>query len=258
MAAATDDAPFLRFFEKAISAELENMAALREKGDLFPTEDVGVAQGNSLSPLLGNIILADFDQQMNEGLCACIRYVDDFIIFGPSAKAVSRRLRKAQSLLSTLGMQLSPEKSSSGAVPVDDGFEFLGITVCPGLIRPSNRAQRTLLAKIEEILEDGKRALVELREAHHLQREKSLVAILRRVDSTITGWGKHYRFCNDGQVFDALDRRIWTCVRHYLGCYSDVRNDLGEELRPLALGIGQLRLFERVPLLYPKTPKGGP
>ena len=89
---------FMALFRQAIHVELANLATLRYKKQ-FPTEDLGVAQGNALSPLLGNIILANFDRQMNEGDCRCIRYIDDFIILGPSAAAVMARLRRARTIL---------------------------------------------------------------------------------------------------------------------------------------------------------------
>ena len=81
----------MALFRQAIHVELSNLAALREHADRFPTEDIGVAQGSALSPLLGNIILADFDQRMNDGECRCLRYIDDFIVLGPSSAAVMAR-----------------------------------------------------------------------------------------------------------------------------------------------------------------------
>jgi retron-type reverse transcriptase len=251
---AVGDPEFLAFFDDAIRVELANMAALREKADLFPIEDIGVAQGNSLSPLLGNIILSDFDKQMNDGDCACIRYIDDFLILAPTERAANARLKKARDLLLRLGMDLSPEKSSVGARPVEEGFEFLGIQVCPGLIRPSSEAQRRLLTKIDGILEEGKRALAGFRKGQPLDRSKSFLAVLKRLDGTVDGWGKHYWFCNDGQTFAALDQKIWQCVREYLGCYTEIRAAVAEDVRPQALGIAQLRVTERQPFTYPSMP----
>lgn len=101
--AAVADPEFLEFFKKAISTELSNIEELRGTGADFPTEEIGVAQGNSLSPLLGNITLSKFDLEMNRGDCRCIRYIDDFIILAPSAKAANTRLRMALRLLKELG-----------------------------------------------------------------------------------------------------------------------------------------------------------
>jgi RNA-directed DNA polymerase len=108
-----DDGEFMDLFQKAIHVELSNLAQLREHAHRFPTEDLGVAQGSALSPLLGNIVLADFDKQMNAGDCQCIRYIDDFIILGPSEKAVMARLRFAERLLATLGMAFAKDKTLS-------------------------------------------------------------------------------------------------------------------------------------------------
>lgn len=96
---ATGDELFTSFFSDAIHVELENIDRLRRHETQWPIEDIGVAQGNSLSPLLGNIVLAHFDQVMNEGDCRCIRYIDDIIILAPTERAANARLRKAKRLL---------------------------------------------------------------------------------------------------------------------------------------------------------------
>ena len=79
------------------------MAGLREKFEAFPIGDIGVAQGNSLSPLLGNIILHSFDRAMNEGDCRCVRYIDDFIILAPTRKAALARMQKAPAIFKVTG-----------------------------------------------------------------------------------------------------------------------------------------------------------
>lgn len=203
-----DDPEFLTFLRTAIAVELENLAALKSAAAEFPTEEIGVAQGNSLSPLLGNIALAHFDQMMNEGDCRCIRYIDDFIIMAPSQKAGNARLAKAIKLLKELGMELSPEKSSSGAISIEAGFDFLGITICPGLIRPSDKSRRRFLASVEHVFDETKKAMNGLKSGNALGRDQSLVATFKRVDGMLDGWGKHYWFCNDGQTFSNLDRQI--------------------------------------------------
>src|SRR5262249_7916123 len=59
IASKVHDDEFMELFDDAIRVELSNLIELREKSKLFPIEDIGVAQGNSLSPLLGNIYLSD-------------------------------------------------------------------------------------------------------------------------------------------------------------------------------------------------------
>lgn len=106
---AVSEGPFVRLLEGAITVELSNMASLRENElSRFPINDLGVAQGNALSPLLGNILLYEFDRKMNEGDCHCIRYIDDFMVLGPTEKAVNARFRLAKRMLADLSMKLSP------------------------------------------------------------------------------------------------------------------------------------------------------
>ncbi len=250
-----DDAEFLSFLRSALTVELENLALLKDKAADFPTEEIGVAQGNSLSPLMGNIALAEFDRAMNEGDCRCIRYIDDFIIMAPSAKAATARLGKAVKLLAMLQMELSPEKSSKGGTPITDGFDFLGITICPGLIRPSIKAQNRFVESITKAFSESQMAMIGLKAGNPLEREKSLMATLRRVDGMIDGWGKHYWFCNDGQTFANVDQQIGQQIAGFLGCYRNVRAAVPISIHLPLLGLSQLATIERQPFTYPKKPE---
>ncbi len=248
---AASDPEFIAFVRQAMKVELENLALLKEKASDFPTEDIGVAQGNSLSPLLGNIALAEFDRTMNEGDCRCIRYIDDFIILAPSAKAANARLRKATKLLQELGMELSPEKTSAGAQSVENGFDFLGITICPGIVRPSARAQARFLTSVKGLVAESQKAMIAARSGKAVDREKALIGTLKRLDGMIDGWGKHYWFCNDRQVFTNLDQKVSEEVGALLGCYRSVRDAIPVASRTSLLGLAELATSKREPYSYP-------
>jgi hypothetical protein len=51
------------------------------------------------------------------------------------------RLRFAERLLAALGMTFAKDKTSQRAIPVTEDFEFLGIELNNGLIRPSRRGR---------------------------------------------------------------------------------------------------------------------
>ena len=220
IAGVVDDPRFINLFQEAIHVELENMAELREKAAHFPIEDIGVAQGNSLSPLMGNIILHDFDMAMNEGDCHCIRYIDDFIIIAPTSAAASARRRRAVQLLAKLGMELSPEKSAVEPVPVVNPFEFLGIELANGFIRPAAKARERLLASLKSEFTASEKAFENARSARAVEKSRALIGTLKRVDGIVQGWGKHYRFCNDEALFTRLDADVADAIRHYLGYIS--------------------------------------
>ena len=255
---AVRDDELVALFRKAIHVELSNMAQLREKSDAFPIGDIGVAQGNSLSPLLGNIILHSFDRVMNEGDCRCIRYIDDFIILAPTRRAALARMQTARGILQGYGMTLSEEKSSKDAVDVTSGFEFLGIELNNGFIRPSRKAQQKVLKSITDSFRDSQNAFFEFRNGNALPKPSSLLSTLKRADGIVQGWGKHYRFCNDGAVWDVIDARISELVRAYLGVYSQTVGRVASERRRSLLGIGLLSEIERRPFEWPKTERREP
>lgn len=248
---ATQDDEFTDFFREAINVELSNMAELKEKAEKFPTHDIGVAQGNSLSPLLGNIILHDFDRQMNEGDCRCLRYIDDFIILAPTERAANARLRKADMILKKLGMSFAPDKSCGGVKSIVGSFEFLGIELSNGLIRPSRFAQERLIAKVKGELDASTENFKRLSSGQTVEKSMCLIATLKRVDGIIQGWGKHYKFCNDEQCFINLDDKIAQLMKEYLGAYTSIRRSTGINGGRMLFGLEQLAHIARRPFHWP-------
>jgi RNA-directed DNA polymerase len=258
VADAVQDDEFMQLFKSAITVELSNLADLREKAEAFPIYDIGVAQGNSLSSLLGNILLHDFDQQMNEGDCYCIRYIDDVIILAPTKRAATARLKKAEKLLARYKMNFGADKTHREPKAVTSSFEFLGIELANGLIRPAAKAQIKFLSSLEVNFAESKKAFFARRRGERVKKERSLLATLRRADGMIQGWGKHYRFCNDAITFENLDARISEGIRSYIGAYSETIKLIDPVARRNALGIEMLAHIERKSLKWPKRNRAAP
>lgn len=133
------------------------------------------------------------------------------------------------------------------------GFEFLGIEIRPGLIRPSAKAQRKLLNSIEKEFRNTCKAFADARSGKPLERTHSLISTLKRIDGMIDGWGKHYWFCNDGHLLVNLDTRISDLIRRFLGVYASARERAEEAQHRSLLGITELSKLERRPFNYPKS-----
>lgn len=251
VATAVRDGDFLRLFDSCIEVELSNFSALRQDAERFPIGDLGVAQGSSLSPLMGNILLHDFDREMNEGDCRCLRYIDDIIILAPTERAANARFRRAQTLLDQLGMEFSPSKSSEGATTFEAGFSFLGIELVDGLIRPDGNAIGNFKTKVRAILDTSKTALLSAEE--DVPPEQALVATLGRLSGTVLGWAMHYRFCNDRITFHHLDKYVDERLREYLGAYKRARDVRPSEWREL-LGVRAIRSVDLKPFTWPSGP----
>src|SRR4030095_5136322 len=98
------------------------------KGRLFPSER-GTPQGGVVSPLLSNVLLTPFDQEMRRKGYQLTRFADDWVVTCTSAAEARAVIAAALRILSELGVQLHPQKTR--IVHVQRGFEFLGYLVKP-------------------------------------------------------------------------------------------------------------------------------
>lgn len=87
--------------------------------------DKGLLQGSPLSPLLSNLYLDDFDEQLAAMGYRVVRYGDDFVIMLRSAEEGKVALADIRLLLEPLGLSLKEEKTL--LQPLDMGFTFLGL-----------------------------------------------------------------------------------------------------------------------------------
>lgn len=206
------DDKFLDLTKRAMETTLANLDQLGEDVDLFPLGDKGVAQGSPLSPLMGNILLADFDREMNGRGITCLRYIDDFILLGQDLAKVKKAFENAQRKLAAFGMQAydptqEPEKTKIGETA--KGLDFLGCRINPGFVQPSGSARKKLLALVNETLEAGRRAIISAaRSASRKLPRKRFAQTLADVDNILAGWGHSFAFCNNFQLFDQLDQNI--------------------------------------------------
>ncbi|NKE48760.1 RNA-dependent DNA polymerase [Roseomonas frigidaquae] len=243
---------FMDIFSKAIAVELENMAQLRESAKAFPIEDIGVAQGNSLSPLLGNIILYDFDKELNKDKdVRCIRYIDDFIIIAPNKSVAENAYSKALHILKGLGMDTSHKKTMKASVTA--GFDFLGIELVNGFIRPSSKSQARMIASVEKTIQESKRVFRSTRKTGEVGKNESLLKTLNKISGIMQGWGKHYKFCNDRECLRRLDERILSLIREYLAAYRDEVSISTDSRKWNLLGIEAISQIELTSFAWPKS-----
>src|SRR5712691_6505989 len=99
------------------------------KGQLFPSER-GTPQGGVVSPLLSNVLLTPFDQELRRKGYQLTRYADDWVITCKSAAEARAALAVATRILEQLGVRLNPQKTR--IVHVRHGFEFLGYKIKRG------------------------------------------------------------------------------------------------------------------------------
>ncbi len=85
---------------------------------------VGLPQGLALSPLLMNVYLTTFDNQMAKCGLNLIRYADDLVIPCKTEKEALNALTTTKELMEEIGMKLSETKTE--IMSFEEGFTFLG------------------------------------------------------------------------------------------------------------------------------------
>ena len=186
------------------------------RGRLFPTER-GTPQGSVISPLLSNILLTPFDQEMRRKGYQLTRFADDWVVTCKSAQEARAAITAALRILKELGVELHPQKTR--IVHVQHGFEFLGYKI--------KRGKRLKLSedKIRSAARSG--ALYAYPRERSIRRFEDQVRVLtkRRVplstkelieelNPVLRGWGHYYKRAHVRKLFHRLDcwiaRRIWS------------------------------------------------
>jgi RNA-directed DNA polymerase len=156
----TDDSEFVDLFARALKVDLANGSEMTpEDLKMFPTDDVGVAQGCPLSALAGNIALRSFDQALNGRDIICIRYIDDFILLGKRQRAVTKAFESAEILLASMGMSIyKPSERSDKAFsgPIGESIHFLGYCLAPGVYPPTQINREDVIASVRAEFGQGR------------------------------------------------------------------------------------------------------
>jgi RNA-directed DNA polymerase len=187
------------------------------EGRLFPSER-GTPQGGVVSPLLSNILLTPFDQEMRRKGYQLTRYADDWVITCKSAAEARAALAAATRVLEQLGVRLNPQKTR--IVHVQQGFDFLGYRI----VR-TKRKRKLPASMIRSKL--NPQGLIAYPTQKSIRRFRDRVRMLTRrrapvkteqlieeLNPTLRGWGEYYKRAHVRTLFHRLDgwivRRIWS------------------------------------------------
>ena len=95
----------------------------------------GLAQGASISPLLANLYLDEFDEALGDDF-RLVRYADDFVVLCRSEEEAKRALDRAREALGHLALEIKREKT--GIVDFERG---LGYLFCRSLILEKKKTE---------------------------------------------------------------------------------------------------------------------
>jgi len=200
-------------------------AGVMEDGLVKPTEE-GTPQGGPLSPLLSNIMLDDFDRELEERGLRFARYADDCNIYVKTEKAGNRVMAAAvRYLTKKLKLKVNQQKSA-----VDNPWnrKFLGFTFTKG--KEPNR-----IAVHESRI---KRFKDKIRETTKKMRGSKLTESIRKRLMPITrGWANYFRLAENLKLFENLDGWIRRRIRDIL--WQQWKKPRTRYKRLVALGLAE-------------------
>ena len=173
-------------------------AGVSIRGRLHATRK-GVPQGGPLSPLLANILLDDFDKELEKRGHRFVRYADDTIILVGSISAGNRVMASVtRFLVSKLKLTVNEKKSK--VVPVGE-CSYLGFVFVRGKIRWSDEAFQEFKRRVR--LLTGRSWFV------------SMEYRFRKLAEYVRGWFNYYGISEYYRPIPGLDewlrRRIRMC-----------------------------------------------
>jgi group II intron reverse transcriptase/maturase len=99
------------------------LAPLLFKGKKYQ-RSIGLPQGSPLSPVLANLFLDDFDNDMKALGFRLVRFADDFVILCKTKEQAEQAALEVEKSLSEHGLSLNKEKTSIRTM--EQGFYYLG------------------------------------------------------------------------------------------------------------------------------------
>ena len=187
------------------------------EGRLFSTER-GTPQGGVISPLMSNILLTPFDQEMRRKGYRLTRYADDWVIPCQSAAEARAAIKAASKILKELGVELHPQKTR--IVHIAQGFEFLGYKIKRG------KQLRLPAAKIRSGARSGalyaypkeksiRRFMDEVRKRTKRRIPLRTRELIEELNPLLRGWGEYYKKAHVRLLFNRLDRWIVRRIRSH-------------------------------------------
>jgi RNA-directed DNA polymerase len=179
-------------------------AGVMEDGLVKATEE-GCPQGGPLSPLLSNIMLDDFDKELEKRGLHFVRYADDCNTYVKTERAGKRVMEATvRYLIEQLKLKVNQQKSA-----VDNPWnrKFLGFTFTrgkePNRIAVHESRVKRLKDKIRDITKK-------------MRGSKVTESIRKRIMPITKGWANYFGLAESRSIFESLDGWIRRKIRDVL------------------------------------------
>lgn len=167
-------------------------AGVLENGMVSPVDE-GTPQGGPLSPLLSNIVLDEFDRELQRRGLRFARYADDSNIYVRSRRAGERVMESLKRFITTkLKLKVNEQKS---AVARPWERKFLGFSFTANR-EPKRRIAPKAVARFKE----------RIRELTRRTRGVSIERMAEEVTRYLRGWLSYFGKCQTPSVLEGLEQ----------------------------------------------------
>lgn len=179
-------------------------AGVMEEGKV-KTVRSGTPQGGVISPLLANIYLDGFDQELTKRGYRLVRYADDFVILCKNKNKAERVLEVVEQLLGKKRLKLSREKTRIVQYG-KESFEFLGFWFRKmyGVDRkgPRVKTKKSFKKQVKYLT--------------RRQQPRNLGMVIAKLNPVIRGWGNYFKAGDTKTLYTRLDSWIRMRLRSYV------------------------------------------
>ena len=181
-------------------------AGVMEDGVITRTRE-GSPQGGPLSPMLANIYLNEFDQEMARRGVKVVRYADDIIVVTKSKRAAEHMLESCQKFLEgKLKLTMNLQKSKVVSMFSRRNFKFLGCCLGKNGRGVYIRVHRNSLQKAKQ----------KLREQTSRSQGRNVRMVMAKVKEFIRGWIGYFYIADMKHILQSWDKWLRRRIRMYI------------------------------------------
>jgi RNA-directed DNA polymerase len=163
------------------------------KDSEFEETEIGSPQGGVISPLLMNIYLDSFDQEMKQKGIRIVRYADDLLLFAETYSKASEYGRMATEILEK-DLKLRVNKEKTHQTSAEQGVPYLGFII----------REKTVGIHPDKV-KSFKDRVREMTPRNHGTNVEGMVKCLNRY---LRGWANYFCVANCNKVFSRLTEWI--------------------------------------------------
>lgn len=181
-------------------------AGVMENGVTTKTKE-GSPQGGPLSPLLANIYLNEFDQEMARRGVKMVRYADDIVVVTKSKRAAEHMLESCRKFLEgKLKLTMNLQKSKVVSLFSIRNFKFLGCCLGKNGRGIYIRVHRNSLQKAKQ----------KLRELTNRSQGRNVRMVMAKVKEFIRGWIGYFYIADMKRILQSWDKWLRRRIRMYI------------------------------------------